>query len=296
MELRHLRYFVAVAEEENITRAAVRLRIAAPPLSRQLKDLECELGVPLFERGAHSIRLTRAGTEFLEDARGLLQQLDKSIQRLVSRHVGTQRHLDIGYAPSLTARILPLALRKFETVRPDVSLRIHDMTTREMLEGIEAGKLDVALMILNHVKPQKGIILEELARFGVCVAMGTGHPLAVSSRVSIRQLAGEQLVAYHREGYPEHHEWLDGLFHGMKRRPAVSDEYDSASSLIAAVEAGRGIAMVQEGFETTAGTRVAVLPLDPQPSPLILGLAHRQGHSSEDVACFIESAREAKPG
>src|SRR5580698_4288825 len=114
MELRHLRYFIAVAEEQNVTRAAARLHVSQPPLSRQIRDLEEELGVSLFRRTAKSLALTEAGKIFLNEARGVLLQTEKAVQAVRAVAAGDRGQMRVGYAPSLTVEILPKALREFE--------------------------------------------------------------------------------------------------------------------------------------------------------------------------------------
>jgi DNA-binding transcriptional LysR family regulator len=293
MELRHLRYFVAVAEEQNITRAAERLHISQPPLSRQIKDLEDELGVALFEHGTRSIRLTGAGVEFLGEVRGILKQVDCAVMRLTSKHAGRSREIHVGYAPSLTAKALSLALRKFEARIPEARVHLHDMTTVEMLAGLSGDRLDVALIIGNKVKSPKTVEFEKLASFPVCIALSRDHPLVAAKGIQLQQLAGERLIAYAKSGYPEYHGWLAGIFAAIKKRPQVREEYDSSSSIIAAVEAGRGIALVQDGFQEIAAGRVVVRPVEPSPAPLLLAIAHKKGASCPMKDTFLLSAREA---
>src|SRR5690554_5101082 len=125
MELRHLRYFVAVAEEQNITRAAARLHVSQPPLSRQIRDLEDELGVALFEHGAKSVRLTDAGRAFLPEAHAALQRVDEAVRTVKAIAAGKRGEIHVGYAPSLAVDLLPAALRKFQELNPHVGVQLH---------------------------------------------------------------------------------------------------------------------------------------------------------------------------
>ena len=120
MELRHLRYFVAVAEEQNVTRAAARLHVSQPPLSRQIRDLEEELGVALFNHGAKAVRLTEAGKMFLAEARAVLQRADEAVKAVKAVASGQRGEIHVGFAPSLTVEILPKALRHFQKSSPGV--------------------------------------------------------------------------------------------------------------------------------------------------------------------------------
>src|SRR6266576_3274272 len=130
MELRHLRYFVAVAEEQNVTRAATRLHVSQSPLSRQIRDLESELGVALFDHGAKSVRLTEAGRVFLVEARAVIQRVAQAVQAAKAVASGKKGEIHVGYAPSLTVEILPRALRFFHESNAGIVVRLHDLSTR----------------------------------------------------------------------------------------------------------------------------------------------------------------------
>src|SRR5215471_11845588 len=126
MELRHLRYFVAAAEAQNVSRAALKLHVSQPALSRQIRDLEEELGFPLFQRSAKSVRLTDAGTMFLKEARAVVQRAADAVAAARAVAAGGQSEIHVGYAPSLTARILPPTLRAFQAEFPKVRVKLHD--------------------------------------------------------------------------------------------------------------------------------------------------------------------------
>src|SRR5437868_1729552 len=146
MELRHLRYFIAVAEEENVSRAALKLHVSQPGISRQIRDLEDELGFQLFERSAKSLKLTEPGKIFLTEARAVLQRAEDAVKAARAIATGSSE-LHIGYAPSLTARILPPALRAFQAELPNVRVKLHDFSTEEMLAGLREGKLQIAFVV-----------------------------------------------------------------------------------------------------------------------------------------------------
>ena len=293
MELRHLRYFVAVAEAENITRAASRLHISQPALSRQIKDLEEGLGLALFEHGARKVRLTEGGRLFLIEARAVLQRAGEAVQTAKAIASGRREVIHVGFAPSLTVQILPAALRRFQEADPAVRVDLHDLTSQEMIDGLQERKLDVALMVRAAPKIMKKLVFHELARFRVCVAAHPSHPLARLRKVSIEQIANERLIAYSAAGYPEYHLWLAGLFEGCDGYPQIAEEHDSSTSLIASVEAGRGVALVQQGFECLSGPRLKVRPLEPPPREFIVGIACRREPHSESVERFIEATISA---
>src|SRR6516162_482874 len=159
MELRHLRYFVAVAEMENISRAArQRLHVAQPSLSRQIRDLEDEIGFCLLERTAKSVRLTDAGRAFLSDARALLQQADEAVKKARTIANVEPTELQVGYSPTPTAEILPKTLRAFQRKMPNVHVRLHDWSNQEILDGLRDGRLQLGLI----VRPPKASSLHDL--------------------------------------------------------------------------------------------------------------------------------------
>lgn len=289
MELRHLRYFIAVAEQENVSRAALKLHVSQPGISRQIHDLEEEIGVQLFERSPKSLKLTEAGKKFLDEARAVLQRADDAVKNARAVASGAAGELQVGYAPSLTIQILPRALRAFQQKFPRTRVSLHDLSTEEMLSGLRAGKLHVVLAIQPPRRMMRGLQFRELARYPMCVALAPGHPLAKSKSVSFEQLSREPLIAYSRDEYPEYHEMLEELF-ADTRMPRIAEEHDGVISIIAAVESGLGFALVPGCVESMAGPRVKLLPLDPAPEPLTVGATWKT--DTEAIKEFIAAAAE----
>lgn len=178
MELRHLRYFVAVAEEENVSRAASKLHLSQPGVSRQIHDLEEEIGFPLFERTGKSVRLTMAGKIFLGEARDILQRTADAVKKARPASA-SQAEINVGYAPSGTVEILPRALRAFRAAFPGVRVTLHDLSVEDMLPLLLQKKLDIALTLPPHKLPRE-LHMKELERYEARVAVGTTHPLAKS--------------------------------------------------------------------------------------------------------------------
>jgi len=291
MELRHLRYFVAVAEEENVSRAALKLHVSQPGISRQIRDLEAEIGFQLFERSAKSLRLTAAGKVFLGEARAVLQRAEEAVNKARAVSSGITDEINIGYAPSLTVQILPAALRKFQEQFPNVRVALHDLSTEEMLAQLGEKKLQVALTVRPPAKLLRGLSFEELARYAMCVAVAPKHPLAKSKSVNLGQIAGEPLIAYSRKDYPEYHAMLEKLFASVGRRPRIADEHDSVTSLIAAVESGRGFALVPGCVACMAGPRLKLLALRPALPPIPVVAIWRKESETEPVKSFITAAK-----
>src|SRR5450432_801179 len=291
MELRHLRYFVAVAEEENVSRAALKLHVSQPGISRQIHDLEDELGFQLFERSAKSVRLTRAGKVFLTEARIVLQSADDAVKKARVAAGGTNGEINVGYAPSLTIQILPQALRKFQEKFPGVRVALHDLSTEEMLAQLGEKKLQVALTVRPSAKLLRGLKSEELARYEGRVAVAPKNPLAILKFISLEQISREPLIAYSRKDYPEYHEMLEKLFAPVGRKPRIVGEHDGVSSIVAAVEAGRGFALVPSCVASMVGPRLKLLPIKLALPAVPVVAIWRKESKTELVKYFIAAAR-----
>lgn len=294
MELRHLRYFVAVAEEQNVTRAAARLHVSQPPLSRQIRDLENELGVTLFERAAKAVKLTEAGRVLLLEARAALRRVDEAVQ--LTRAVANGKHgqVRVGYTAALTVEILPRTLRMLREINPGIYVQLHDLTSQQMLRGLRENTLDAAMhpLLLPHVLAE--FTVEELCHYPVCVAMPAEHPLARAGEVGLKELVEERLVAFTFADYPVYHAWLANLFAPFSHPPKIVEEHVTAPSLITAIEAGHGVAVVSGSLSLLAGPRLKLIPLQPAPPPVAIGLVYHKTGSSKATESFIAAARRAK--
>jgi DNA-binding transcriptional LysR family regulator len=291
MELRHLRYFVAVAEEENVTRAAQRLHVSQPPLSRQIRDLEEELSVQLFERGAKSVRLTDAGRVFLNEARAVLDRAEEATRAVKAISSGASGELHVGYAPSLAVDILPRALRQFQVEMPGVRVQLHDLSTDEMLTGLRDNKIAVALMVQQPAQNLRGLHSVQLQCYRISIAVSPIHPLARLKQVGFDQIVSERILGYSQKDYPEFLHWFVRLPWPNNKAPRLAEEHDSVTSLIAAVEVGRGIAVAPDSLACLAGPRLKLVPLVPQPEPFAVIGAWRS--SDAKIKRFIENAKDA---
>lgn len=293
MELRHLRYFVAVAEEQNITRAAARLHVSQPPLSRQIQDLESELGFDLLERTGKSIRVTAAGAVFLKEACAVLRRVDEAVEaaRRVAMDPAAEFHL--GYAPSPTAEMLPTILREFRTRAPGAQVVLHDLSSPEMLSGLLSGKLHAALMVQPSRKSARGIVFEELRTYPIVVAVPPNHPFVRLKKISVREAVEEPLVAYSRGDFPDFHEMLRRIVGPLAKRLRFAEECDGVMSLIAAIESGKGVSIIASSLANAAGKRLRYVPVMPPPLPAVVGLAYRPGPHDETRRRFIEAVHIA---
>jgi LysR family transcriptional regulator, benzoate and cis,cis-muconate-responsive activator of ben and cat genes len=294
MELRHFRYFVAVAEEESVTRAAARLHVSQPPLSRQIRDLEREMDVALFERTSKGVRLTEAGRVFLVEARGLLQRADEAVERAKAYGLGRRGNVRVGHA-SPTIDILRRALRSFWRTYPEVTVDLLAMTSQGMLRGLRECTLDVALTVSIAPRDFDGLAVEHLGAYAVRVAMSRKHRFAKLREVPLRDIAAEPIVAFTRSEHPEAYAGVLQILAPFTRSPNIVDEHDSFANLITAVEAGRGVALVSNNMSVISGERLVMRPLKPAPPSLPIAMAYRKEELSAAAAAFIAATRAAKP-
>ena len=293
MELRHLRYFVAAAETENVSRAALKLHVSQPALSRQIRDLEDEIGFCLFERTAKSISLTAAGRAFFMDARGLLQQAEEAVKKGRAIAAAGPTELHIGYAPVPTALILPLILRAFQRAMPNVHVRLHDRTNQENIAGLRDGRLQLALLPrLPKSGDLRGIRFEALTCQRIRLVVSPNHSLANRRVVSLATAAREPFVALTHEDYPEYYDYLSAIFRSVKEKPRIVEEHDSMSGVISSVEAGAGVSIASEAFGYSFGNRVKLLRLTPEPKPISIGIAAPKRRLSPAAEEFWQCAKE----
>jgi len=292
MELRHLRYFVAVAEEENVSRAALNLHVSQPGITRQIHDLEDEIGFPLFERIGKSVRLSPAGKIFLVEARDVLQRTADAVEK--ARAVtAPQAEINVGYAPSGTLEILPRALRAFRVSFPAVRVTLHDLSAEEMLPLLLQKKLNIALTLLPHKLPRE-LNLKLLERYEPSVVVGITHPMAKSKLISLNQMASKPVAVLARKDYPYYHKHLRKMFATIGRRPRISSEHDSGTSLMGAVAAGHEFTLLPSCVSCATGRRLKLIKLRPALPPWSYVALWRKDTETELVRAFISGAL-AKP-
>lgn len=294
MELRHLRYFIAVAETENVSRAALKLHVSQPALSRQIRDLEDEIGFLLLERTAKSVSLTDAGRVFLTEARAVVQLADEAVKKARAVATNGRSELHVGYSPTPTARILPPTLRLFQAAMPNVRVKLHDLSNLENMAGLSEGNLQLAfIMRTRKDSALRNLRFEELTRDSARLAVSPKHPLARRNTVSLADAAREPFIVYSRKEYPDYHESLEAVFASVKTKLRIVEEHDGVSSLIPAIEAGTGVALVLESFQCMVGNRLKLLRFTPQPKPSSMGIAALKGRLTPEAETFWQCAKKA---
>lgn len=284
MELRHLRYFLAVGEALSFTKAAARLRIAQPALSRQVQDLEDEIGVDLFKRSPRGVKLTAEGKFFFAEVRDLLRRIDESVTKVRALARGCFGDLHVGYASAFTVELIPPAVAAFEKKFPHVNLVLHDVSRAELVEGLENGALEIG--VIPTVSPIAGITLETLRSYPFCVALPLKHRLSRLKTIPLEEVARQPLLGLRRRDNPGYYRVLDRIFSRIRGNYRMVAECDTSGSLITAIEAGRGIALSISAFKHVSGRRLVYRPLADVSEEFPIGIARA---TSGDMAPAAES-------
>jgi DNA-binding transcriptional LysR family regulator len=261
MELRHLRSFLAVADALSFTKAAEQLRIAQPALSRQVQGLEEEIGVDLLKRSPRGVTLTAEGKLFLEEARDVLQRADESVKKVQALARGEYGELHIGYAPTPTVEIFPPALAAFQKAIPGVKVLLHDMSSDEIVDGLRNGGLQLAVTPWPAGEHHPDVEFESLKTYPIFAVLSSTHPLARLKTIPLEKFAAEPLVMLNRKNYPDAHAVFEKLFRSLGVKPRIALECDSGSSVITAIESGRGVTLSPSVLKMVAGNRLRYRPV-----------------------------------
>jgi DNA-binding transcriptional LysR family regulator len=288
MELRQLRYFVAVAEELHFRRAAARLHMSQPPLSNQVRLLEEELGCPLMIRSRRRVELTPAGAAFLRDARTLLADVDDAVQTAQRIHAGRAGTLRISFVGSALLSLVPAVVRRYRAARPDVELQLRERSTEEQLRELRGGTVDIALVPLPVDAPD--LRTEVLRRERTVAALPATHPLAQLKRVPLRSLAAEPLVMFPREQAPGLHDRLLASLSAPDQRPSVAQYAPETQTIIGLVAAEIGVALVQASVQRLALPGVTYRPVRGAPTIELAALLP-PGETPLPAREFVELAR-----
>jgi DNA-binding transcriptional LysR family regulator len=292
IELRHLRYFTAVARELSFSRAAEQLHIAQPPLSRQIRSLEDELGAELLDRGSRPLRLTPAGRFFQIQAQQMLDRMIE-IQAAAARIAGgTRTWFGLGFVPSTLYGNLPEVIRRFREAQPTVELSLFEMTTLEQIEALKAGRIDVGF---GRLQIDDDAIDGELVREeSVVAALPANHRLLRHKSLSLAKLASEPLLLYPAKPRPSYADQVLEIFRSRGLKPTVALETNEVQTAIGLVVAGIGYALVPRSVQALDRAGVVYMPLSDEgvTTPIIMN--HRRDDESE-LTTFIRDIVRSLP-
>jgi DNA-binding transcriptional LysR family regulator len=292
VELRHLRYFVAIGEEQHYGRAARRLRVAQPALSRQIQDLEEELGFKLFERLPRGVKLSTAGKLFLEDARRILQEVSEAAARADRVARGQSGTLRVGFAENASWRgVVPDSFRRFREQKPDAELQLQPAASLAQLDAIRSGSLDAGFV---NFMPKADAELDQLrvAINHVELAAPKRHPLTKLKKIRLRDLTDAPFVWFPRRDSPTFYDQLmHECYRGGLRSPRIVQEGLNEATILSLVSTGLGVGWVLGTARWRCPETVVILSVADLNMPLTLALAWRKDNTSPLLASFVGEVR-----
>jgi DNA-binding transcriptional LysR family regulator len=261
MELRHLRYFVGVADALSFTKAAERLRLAQPSLTRQIKDLEAEIGVQLFDRSGNRISLTREGESFLADAKRLLAECAQSVQTVQRLSQGEASQLNIGYVANIYHDLLPATLGAFRKASPRTALNLFDMTPAEQYHALDERKIDLGFVHFRAHSTGNDLQWASVGQDAMMVALAAGNPLAKKTKIDLKDLEPLFFVGMSQKTCPGSNEWLTNTCREAGFTPRILQDADREPAVISFVAAGLGVALLPEQIKRLPHEGVIFIPL-----------------------------------
>ncbi|HLZ23796.1 MAG TPA: LysR family transcriptional regulator [Ktedonobacterales bacterium] len=294
MELRHLRYFVAVAEELHFGRAAIRLGMAQPPLSQQIRQLEGELGVQLLSRTRRRVELTDAGRVFLVAAHDILARAGAAIEAARRAQRGEIGALRVGFAGSAAYEVMPLMVRAYRDRYRDVDVTLREMTTLEQIDALQGDRLDVGFARMPVSNP--ALAVEVVRREPFLVALPEGHPLTMRDRIPARALADEPFILLPRHWQSGFYDAVIAYCHAQGFSPHVLQEATEFHTIVGLVAAGLGVSLVPAAVSNLRGRGVAYRQLEGEPPQAELAIIWRKNDISRVLGAFLAVVRELAAG
>jgi DNA-binding transcriptional LysR family regulator len=293
MELRHLRYFVAVAQHSNYSEASRRLHVAQPAISQTILNLEDELGVKLLFRTKRSVQLTAAGTVFLREAEEILRRADEARRKAQRAARGEVGSLGIGFFGTATAPILPSLVENYRAKFPDVELHLYELNPDLQLVAFDDGRIDLGFS--RPLPPARKLGFEEETVYTDCLAaaLPETHPLAKQKVVRLQSLANEPFVQFHRKGAPG---LFDEVISSCRRvgfSPRVINEPDFMATVMTLVESGLGVSLIPRCVRSLNRPHVAIRPITPKSAPIPLNAVWRKSDKNPALAAFLDILRES---
>lgn len=288
MELRHLKYFVAVAEELHFSRAAERLHVAQSPLSQQIRQLEAEIGADLFVRTTRRVELTAAGSALLQSARRALAETDRGVEAARRAANGQTGFLRIGFVDSAAYRLLPRVLPAFGRAYPAVDVELHELTTLEQLTRLGE---DIDVGIVRDADPTEHAALTPLITERLIVAVALAHRLAGRDRVSLTELANDAFIVFPRSRVPHGVDRFVELCRQSGFSPRIAQHALQHATVLGLVEAAYGVALLPESVRDSVRSNVAVIDLAEPSARSQLALLQPRERAVPPARHFVDVAR-----
>lgn len=295
MELRHLRYFAAVAQYLNYSEASRRLHVAQPAVSQTILDLEEELGVKLLFRTKRSVQITAAGTTFLRESEEILHRANEA-RRLAQRAArGEVGSLSIGFFGTAAAPILPALVQIYRSKFPNVELHLYEMNPDQQLAAFDDGRIDLGFSRPLPAERRSEFEEELVYTDRLAIALSETHPLAKQKVIRLKSLAGESFVQFHRRGAPGLFDEVIACCRRAGFSPRIVNEPNFMATVMTLVESGLGVSLIPRCVRSLNRPHVAIRPITPKSVSIPLNVAWRKAVDNPAMAAFLDILRTAKP-
>lgn len=273
MELRHFRYFEAVASELNFRRAAERLHVAQPALSKQIQNLEYEMRVKLFDRDTTRVQLTDAGRIFLKEVRKILAEVDQATERAREAAAGRCGFLTIGNVGPITASFMPACLAQYRSRYPDVAVTLVEIEPSEQITALDSGTIQIAFTVEKKPILPEYLCRTPILRSAMCAVVGPSHRLAGSKRITLDELAKESHLCFAGQRSQTHADLVHGIFASHNLKPKQLSIVSGFESLLAMIAGGQGVSLMPEHISVSTAERIELISLRESTDDLIFEVA-----------------------
>ena len=294
MDLRQIRYFLALATELNYTRAASQLNISQPPLTRHIQQLEHSIGVMLFDRSTRGVALTQAGKIFLEEARKIVALADHAVNKTKLAHQGQIGRLDIGIFGSSTISVIPTLLIELRKTHPDIVISLQNTTKTQQIDGVREKHLDIGF---NRIYPSvPDLAVETVMLENLYVALHKDHPFANNQTIEVKDLIDQPFILFPNNVRPSFADNVIMLCSNAGFAPNVVHDVEDIFTAIALVSAGLGIAIVPESAISLRLSGVRYHLLDAKEAKVDLSCVYRPDNQSPALLAFLETVQMLRSG
>jgi len=288
-----IRALLTVIEEGSVNRAAVRLRITQPALSRQMKLLESEVGGKLLEREPTGVKPTGLGHSLVKEMGPVIASYEAALASVRQEARGSRSELRVGFLISAGQAILSPALERLRLSHPEIKLKLHDMSPREQIDALKAGELDLALIGQEGAVAARDFHSLKLRSFGVCAAVSAANPLALQRQIAIRELKGRDFIGVNEEQVPGRNQWINALCRTAGFKPRFIATPDGITHVLSTVASESAVTLLPDYFQKTTHPDITFIPMSDAKARWDFIVLWQRGKTSAATAAFVQALRES---
>ncbi|GAA5115494.1 LysR family transcriptional regulator [Luteolibacter yonseiensis] len=288
-----VRALLTVIEEGSVNRAAVRLRITQPALSRQMKLLESEVGGKLLERETSGVKPTGLGHTLVKVMRPVIDSYEAALAEVRRQARGSGSELRVGFLISAAQSILTPAMERLRKDHPEIRLKLHDMSPKEQIDALKSGGLDLALIGQEGAVAARDFHSLKLCSLGVCVALSNGDPLACRKKISIRELAGRDFIGVDEDQMPGRNRWITSLCRTAGFKPRFIATTDGITHVLSMVASESAVTLLPDYFKTTSHPGITFVPVSDARARWDFIVLWQRGKTTACTTALVEALKEA---